>query len=352
MKKTLVNAIIFLLVAMLMVPIAAVAQATFGNITGTVTDASGAIVPDAPVSIRDLDRGVTYETKTNGNGNYTQTHLLAGRYEVRVNATGFNAFTVTVVVQVDATARIDATLQIGGDTVLVNVSDEAPLLKTDRADVSTTLTSGELEKLPILDRNLTSLLVALPGAGRIGASQSGTSGAENQQDDTQTPVNGQLAYSNGFLLDGTENHSNILGLAVINPNPDTLQEFKVTSSNYDAEFGNVSGALLQATTKSGTNSPHGSAFEYLRNDKFNASDPFSGINPPIRWNQFGGTLGGPIKKNELFAFFGYQGTRRRFGGSEITTTPTAAERSGDLSGLLGNYICADGSTSASPAARP
>src|SRR5215472_3607961 len=130
-------------------------------------------------------------------------------------------------------------------------------------------TSAELSKLPILDRNLTSLLVALPGAGRIGTANGSISLGENQQNDLQTPVNGQLPYSNGFLLDGTENHSNILGIAVVNPNPDTLEEFKVTSSNYDAEFGNVSGALLQATTKSGTNQIHGSAFEYLRNDIFN-----------------------------------------------------------------------------------
>src|SRR5882724_3364833 len=324
-----------------MAPIVAVAQATFGNITGTVTDASGAIVPNAPVSIRDLERGVTYETKANGDGNYTQTHLLGGRYEVRITTTGFREFRATGVVQVDSTTRVDATLQVGGDIVLVDVTDEAPLLKTDRADVSTTLTSGELGKLPILDRNLTSLLVALPGAGRIGASQSGTSGAENQQADNQTPVNGQLAYSNGFLLDGTENHSNILGLAVINPNPDTLQEFKVTSSNYDAEFGNVSGAMLQGTTKSGTNQYHGSAFEYLRNNVFNAADPFSHLKPPLRWNQFGGSVGGPLRKDKLFAFFDYQGTRRRTGGALITTVPTAAERAGDLSALLGNYICAN-----------
>ena len=146
--------------------------------------------------------------------------------------------------QVDTTTRLDAVLSVGGDVTLVNVNDETPLLKTDRADVSTTLTSNELGKLPILDRNITSLLVALPGAGRGPQSASGTSSAENQQADQQTPVNGQMAYSNGFLLDGTENHSNILGLAVINPNPDVLEEFKVTSSNYDAQFGNVSGALL------------------------------------------------------------------------------------------------------------
>ena len=112
----------------------------------------------------------------------------------------------------------------------------------------------------------------------------------------QIDVNGQQFTANGFLLDGTENNSSILGIAVINPNIDSLQEFKVTTSDYDAEFGSVAGALMQATTKSGTNQYHGSLFEYLRNDYFNAKDRFSGINLPLRWNQFGGTFGGPINQ--------------------------------------------------------
>ncbi len=139
-----------LLFITLSIPVAVMAQATFGNITGTVTDASGAVVPNVPVSIRDLERGVVIETKTNGDGNFTQTHLLAGRYEVKINAPGFVAFSATSVVQVDTTTRMDAVLNVGGDAILVNVNDEAPLLKTDRADVSTTLTSSELGKLPIL----------------------------------------------------------------------------------------------------------------------------------------------------------------------------------------------------------
>ena len=241
----------------------------------------------------------------------------------------------TVIVQVDTTTRVDVQLTVGQSSEKVIVSAEAPILKTDRSDVSTTLTAAELYKLPILDRNPTSLLTALPGGGLYSGAGGASASAENQQRDQQTPVNGQLPYSNGFLLDGTENHSNILGLSVIVPNPDALEEFKVTSSNYDAQFGNVSGALMQGSTRSGTNQFHGSAFEYLRNDIFNATDPFTGINPPIRWNQFGGSLGAPILKNKLFAFFAYQGTRRHLGGGIITTVPTADERAGNLQALLG-----------------
>ena len=326
-------------------------QAVFGNITGNVTDPAGAVIPGAEISIVDIDRGVTYKATANGSGNFTQTHLLPGKYEVRISSKGFAQYIANAEVQVDSYTRVDASLRIGEASSSVTVTGESPLLKTDRADVSNTLTSSELGQLPIVDRNITSLLVALPGGG-LYAGNSGVASAENQQRDQQTPMNGQLGYSNGFLLDGTENHSNILGISVIVPNPDTLEEFKVTGSNYDAQFGNVSGALLQGATKSGTNELHGSAFEYLRNDFFNAADPFSGINPPIRWNQFGGSLGGPIKKNRMFGFFGYQGTRRNLGGSEIVTVPTQAERNGDLTANLGNYICADGSTSASGCANP
>jgi len=333
------------LAACLVLGRAARAQAVFGNITGTVTDASGAAVPGAGVLITDLDRNVSYQTQTNPSGNYTQTHLIAGHYQVKVTAQGFAEFTVAADVSVDATTRVDAQLQLGKTASSVTVTAESPLLKVDRADVSSTLKGDELVKLPILDRNLTSLMFALPGTGK-GSSTSGShSTPENPQSDFETPVNGQLGYSNGFTLDGTDNHSNVLGLVVINPNPDALEEFKVTSSNYDAEFGNASGGMLEATTKSGTNQLHGSLFEYVRNDKFNAANPFTNINSPFKENQYGGTVGGALRKDKIFGFFAYQGTRRRIGASQVFTTPTPAERSGDLSALLGNFICTDGTTS-------
>lgn len=325
------------------------AQAVFGNITGTVTDPSGAAVPNAAVEIRDVGRGTVYSVQTNSVGNYTQTHLLAGRYQVKITAGTFSEFTTNADVQVDATTRVDAQIKVGKAESTVVVTAESPLLKTDRAEVSNTLTAAEVERLPIFNRNITTLLLALPGA-QLNSFQHASS--ENPQGGIQVNVNGQYFYSNGFQLDGTENHSNILGIAVVNPNPDSLEEFKVTTSNYDAEFGNVSGALLQGTTKSGTNQLHGSLFEYLRNDLLNAADPFTHVRPPLRWNQFGGTFGGPLRKNKLFGFFDYQGTRRRTGASLIETVPTTAERAGDLSALLGDYICADGTTSAAPCANP
>ncbi len=324
-------------------------QAVYGNIIGTVTDPTGASVANAPITVKDLDRGTVYQTTTNASGNYEQTHLLAGRYSVTVNAPGFSAFEATADVQIDASTRVDAALGVKGEATKVEVTEETPLLKVDRADVSTTLSTQELGSLPIINRNLTFTMLVTPGT-QINDWQHASS--ENPQSGYQIDANGQQFTANGFLLDGTENNSSILGIAVINPNIDSLQEFKITTSDYDAQFGSVAGALMQATTKSGTNTLHGSAFEYLRNDFFNAKDWTSQSLLPLRWNQFGASVGGPVVKNKVFFFADYQGTRRRRSASITSTVPTSAERSGDLTALLGDYICADKSSSSTPCTTP
>ncbi|MFL6353858.1 MAG: TonB-dependent receptor domain-containing protein [Bryobacteraceae bacterium] len=325
------------------------AQAVSGNISGTVQDASGAVLPNANITITDVDRGTVFQTQSNADGNYQQTHLLAGRYQVKVESPGLGVFTGNATVEVNATTRLDATLTPANVATTVNVTDATPLLTTDRAEVATSFTGAQVQQLPVLDRNVTNLLLIVPGT-QPNSWQHAVS--ENPQQGIQANVNGQFFTANGFILDGTENESAILGIAVINPNIDALQEFRVSTSNYDAEFGSASGALIQATTRSGTNQWHGSLFEYLRNNVTNSTDPFTQQNPPLRWNQFGGSVGAPILKDKLFGFFDYQGTRRRTGGSLVTTVPTAAERGGDLTALLGSYICADGSVSPAPCANP
>jgi hypothetical protein len=348
MKSSLLRVVYATMLAVLLAT-AAFAQATSGNITGTVVDSSGAALPNAKITITDLDRGTAYSVQTNSDGNFSQTHLLAGRYKVTVESAGFSTYAANASVQVDATTPLSITMTPGQVQTTVEVSDATPLLTTDRAEVATTLTGNQVSELPVLDRNVTNLLLEVPGTH---LNTWAHSAAENPQQGIQANVNGQFFTANGFLLDGTENESAILGIAVINPNIDALQEFKVSTSNYDAEFGAASGALIQATTKSGTNQFHGSLFEFLRNDATNAVDQFTQINPPLHWNQFGGSLGAPIVKDKLFAFFDYQGTRRRTGGSVLTTVPTAAERSGDLSAMLGSYVCANGTVSATPCANP
>jgi hypothetical protein len=324
-------------------------QATSGNITGTVVDSSGAALPNARITITDLDRGPVYHVQASGDGNFSQTHLLAGHYRVTVENAGFSTVSENATVEVDATTQLSIKLTPGQVQTTVQVSDATPLLVTDRAEIATTLTGTQIQELPVFDRNVTNLLLQIPGT------QLNTwahSAAENPEQGIQANANGQFFTANGFMLDGTENESAILGIAVINPNIDALQEFKVSTSNYDAEFGAASGALIQATTKSGTNQWHGSLFEYLQNNVTNATNPFTQINPSLRWNQFGGSVGFPILKDKLFGFFDFQGTQRRTGGSVLTTVPTAAERSGNLSALLGNYVCADGSVSAHACANP
>ncbi len=334
----------------LLLAAAAFAQAVSGNISGTVQDTTGAAVPNATVTITDLDRGTVYHAQSGGDGNFSQTHLLAGRYQVKVESPGFGVFTANATVQVDATTPVDAKLSPANVQTSVEVTDVTPLLTTDRAEISTTLTGGQVKELPVLDRNVTNLMLVIPGTLLNQTFQIATS--ENPEGGIQVDSNGLFFTANGFLLDGTENQSAILGIAVINPNIDSLQDFKVSTSNYDAEFGSVAGALIQATTKSGTNQWHGSLFEYLRNNITNATNPFTQLNPPLRWNQFGGSVGFPVIKDKLFGFFDYQGTRRRTGGSILTTVPTAAERNGDLTALLGNYVCADQTVSSGPCANP
>jgi outer membrane receptor protein involved in Fe transport len=338
-----VSALAFVLAA------SAFSQAVSGNITGTVQDATGAAVPNAAITITDLDRGTVFHTQSASDGNYTQTHLLAGRYRIEVQSAGFGKFSGDADVQVDATTRVDPQLSLASVNTSVNVTEATPLLTTDRAEVATTLTGAQIQQLPVLDRNVTNLLLVVPGT-QLNSWQHAVS--ENPQQGIQANVNGQFFTANGFLLDGTENESAILGIAVINPDIDSIQDQKVSTSNYDAEFGSVSGALIQVTTKSGTNQYHGSAFEFLRNNITNAEDPFTKLNPPLRWNQFGGTFGGRIIRDKLFGFFDYQGTRRRTGGSILTTVPTAAERNGDLTAQLGAYICADGTVSNTPCSNP
>lgn len=349
--RTIHRSFTALWVGMVLLAIAgnALGQAVSGNIAGTVQDATGAVIPNAKITITDLDRGAVYNVQSNQDGNYSQTHLLAGHYQVRAEGAGFGTFEANATVEIDATTRLDITLKPASVQTSVVVTDVLPVLTTDRAEIATTFTTGQVEQLPVFGRNITNLLLVVPGT-QLNTWQH--SAAENPQQGIQANVNGQFFTSNGFLLDGTENESAILGIAVINPSIDALQEFKVSTSNYEAEFGSAAGALVQATTKSGTNQLHGSLFEFLRNNITNATNPFTDINPPIRWNQFGGSVGGPLMKDKLFGFFDYQGTRQRNGGTVLTTVPTQAERNGDLTALLGNYICSDGSVTATPCASP
>ncbi len=266
--------------------------------------------------------------------------LIVGLYQVRVEAVGFQSYLQkNVNVEVDATTQVNITLTIGSVGETVNVSSEVPVLKTERADVSDTITQKQVTELPVFGRDLSRLYFLVPGVQATGTSAP----SEQPQDVYRPTIGGQYWGGISFQLDGTDNRDSVLGEPVITPNLDAMSELKITTTAYDAEFGQASQAVISVQTKSGSNQLHGSAFEYRRDQNGAARDPFSQANPIFGsggkyipgtlWNQFGGSLGGRIQKDKTFFFGDYQGSRQRNGGSLLTRVPTAAERSGDLSGL-------------------
>ena len=333
--KTLLCCLVFLCL-----PFESFGQAVYGSISGNVMDATGAAVPNAKVTITDIGKGVTYNTVTNESGNYAQGHLIVGVYEVRVEAPGFSAYVQkNVHVEVDAVTQISARLALGTVGETVNVTAEAPLLKTERSDVSDTVTQKAMQELPVLGRDMSRMYFMIPGVQATGT----TAASEQPQDIYRPTVGGQYWGGISFQLDGTDNRESVLGEPVITPNLDSVSELKITTTAYDAEFGQASQAVISAQTKSGTNSLHGSLFEYRRDQHGAARDPFSQANPvpgtggryilPTLWNQFGGSIGGPIQKDKTFFFGDYQANRQHNAGSLLLRVPTAAERSGDLSDL-------------------
>jgi hypothetical protein len=313
-------------------------QAVYGSIFGTITDASGAAVPNAKVTITNTGTNVTETAKTNESGNYNQTRLIPGVYRVKVEAPNFKSAVVdAVVVNVDTASTVNATLQTGQVSEEITITAEAPLLKTDRADVATTFETRQVTDLPILDRNFTKFILLTPGTQQL---QWQHAASENPQGSTQTMVNGQHFSGTGYQLDGTENRDPILGIIVVNPNFESIGETKITSQNYDAEFGQAIAGVVSVSTKSGTNGLHGAAYLFRQNDVLQARNPFSQFQrdpltkkfiPDTLRNQFGGAIGGPVIKDKLFFFGDYDGLRSKTGGSKLLTVPTAAARTGDLS---------------------
>lgn len=334
MKKTISFSVVLVAVLLcgISAPPRALAQAAYGNIIGTIADPSGAAVPDAKVTATDTEKGVTYSASSNPAGYYALNNLTPGNYKVVVEAQGFKGFQQEPVpVIVGTSSTLNATLQVGSASESITVNGAPPLLETDRAAVSTDLSAGQVEDLPIVNRNFTALELLLPGSSKMPWQHGQT---ENPQGGIQINTNGQLFSGTNFMIDGMDNTDPVLGIVVVNPPIDSVQEFKGTTSNFNAEFSQAGGSVIQVETKSGTNDIHGSLFEFLRNDYFQARDQFTqqtGKLPPLRWNQFGGSIGGPIKKDKLFAFFDYQGTRQHNGGEISTRVPTAAERTGDFS---------------------
>jgi len=304
----------------------AYAQAVYGSIIGTVTDPQGNAVAGAKVIVTSATKGTADETTANESGNYSVTHLIPDTYVVRVETSSFKGFEAKdVVVSADTSTRVDVQLQLGAVTQTVEVSGEVPQIKTDRADVAISFNERYVEDLPILNRNFTNFQLLSPGAQKlVGWSHAAT---ENPQGGQQIMVNGQHFSGTAFELDGTDNQDPILGIIVVNPNLDAIQEAKITYQNFDAEIGKAIASDVAVQIKSGTNEFHGSGFYYWYGDAQKARDPFTQLPgqpfPSASWKQYGGAVGGPIFKDKLFFFGDYQGTKQTTGVTNQMTIPTA-----------------------------
>ena len=325
-------------------PRASWCQEATAGITGTVTDPSGAAVAGAKVSAKDDLRGTVYPTETNAAGVYNLPRLPISSYSLTVEAQGFQkSVRPGIVLQLDQRARVDMTLALGSTTQTVEVTGAPPILQTDTMQLSTVITSKINEDLPLASRNYIQLTLLAPGTNNPNPStmtSPQTTGASGRP-----YVNGNREQSDNFLLDGLDNNQVSDNLAGYTPSVDAIQEFNMITNNASAEFGNFEGAIVSATIKSGTDQLHGDAFEFFRNNALNADswqNNLTGLpTSPMRWNEFGGTIGGPIKKDKLFFFGDYQGDRFDLPASSSSINVfNARERAGDFGQICSTYSSA------------
>ncbi len=316
------------------------AQGVYGSINGTVTDATGAVVPNAMVTITDVNKGTSRTVQTNAAGEYAASRLIPDTYSVQAVSGAFTPAKIdNIAVAVDAAPLVNLVLNAADAAATnVTVTSAAPALRTDQADVSQTLNSQQLQSLPSINRNFTQFTLLTPGVQRSSFSINPT---ENPQGTVSTSINGTNYGTEGWLLDGTDNREPVLGIVVINPTLDSIQSLQVIASNYPAEYGGAVGGFVVASTRSGGNQFHGDAFEFRRSDAQQARDPFTQFQrdpvtnrflPSSLYNQFGGSLSGPILKDRSFFFMDYQGQRQRVGTTLRQNVPTAQVRNTCLSG--------------------
>src|SRR5438445_12816785 len=318
------------------------AQVDTGSITGTVKDASGAVVSGAKVTLTNEGTGAALTTTTTSDGVYKFSPVRIGNYKIDATAQGFQTVSQThVIVNVSANVLVDFTLKPGSATETVEVTAAPPALQTQDASVGQVVDSRNVNNLPLNGRNFTFLAQLAAGVNTPQADTRGNAATG------AFAANGNRPAQNNYLLDGIDNNSDTADFLngtnfVVLPPVDAVAEFKVQTSGFSAEYGRSGAAVLNATIKSGTNEFHGAVWEFLRNDKFDAADWFEnaqGIKKgAYRQNQFGVSGGGPIIKNKIFFFGDYEGLRRRQGTVLNGTVPTVAERDSgftDFSDLIG-----------------
>ncbi|HEX3663155.1 MAG TPA: TonB-dependent receptor [Acidobacteriaceae bacterium] len=316
-------------------------------LNGTVTDKSGAVVPGATVTLRNTRTGFEQVTKSNGTGNFSLVNISPGSYEAVVTMQGFaTTRSPEFNLEVNETTTINFALQVGSASTTVTVAANAVHLETSTAELGTVIGSTEVNALPLNGRNFTELLLLSPGVSPVNATENGGFGGIGNPTGTVVlpSVNGQNNRSNMYLLDGINNYGSIRDTYAVQPTLDDIEEFKVQSHNDEAQFGQVLGGIVNVVTKSGTNDFHGDAWEYLRNDAMDAANYFNPIKTPLKQNQFGVGIGGPVLlphyngHNRTFFYASYEGYRNDTASSNFYRTPTSAQLSGDFTNLTGQGI--------------
>ena len=352
LRNNLLTAIALLLV----LPLAVSAQVTTATVVGTITDASGAVLAGAQVTARNVDTGLERAAASSEVGVYRLEFLPVGRYVVEVTASGFKkASRSGVELQVNDTVRIDLSLTVGDVRETVTVAEAASVINTSTAEIGRTVASAEIASLPLVDRNVYALLDLTPGVqsnnNGIATASSGTNPLILGFPEQRTLINGGTDGGTGsvnYYLDGGNNMTGLRNTGNILPNPDAIQEFRIQTNSYNAEYGRFASGVVNVLTKSGTNQFHGSVFEFVRNTVLNANDYASQLDTaPLHRNQFGATVGGPIKKDKSFFFFSYSGLRQTtstFLNNAIVPTPL--ERVGNFS--ASRTIPTDPATRTSP----
>src|SRR6266481_3699483 len=309
-----------------------VAQQITGSIRGTVSDPSGAVVEAAAVTANQTETGLTRTAMTDRTGAYILLELPVGHYQLQVEAKGFRKYVQQgIILNVNETATIPVHLAVGAETQQVQVMADAQLIQGTVTSLGKMVSEREVPDLPRNGRNFTQLGLLQPGVVPLtpGLAEAGGSLRAGQA----YAVNGQRPESNNFLIDGANNFNGVDGGFVLKPPVDAITEFRILTHNASAEFGQSLGSTTNIITRSGTNRFHGAVWEFLRNDVFDAANYFAATTEPLKQNQFGGTFGGPLKKDKTFFFAYFEGFRNRQGETDSSTVPSLAERRGDFSAL-------------------
>ena len=313
-----------LLCGLLLNPASAVAQSASSTLTGTVRDASAAVIPGVTITARNTATNETRTAVSSPDGLYRLTNLPRGNYEVKAELQGFQSVTQTdVLLTVGDTVRLDFAMAVGGLNETISVVSQASLVNTEEGRISSLVDEKRVSELPLNGRNVFQLMELQPGAtGNPGNVVLGGSAGGNS-----AFVNGQRNRANNFLLDGTDNNDQFTaGRVAVNPNVDMIQEFRVSANNFSAEFGRNSASVVNVVTKSGSNRFQGTAYEFLRNDSLDARTVFATKVDPLKFNQFGGTLGGPIVRDRTFFFASFEGLRVTRGVTLVRTVETPEYR--------------------------